>query len=138
MKRVLFVLSMITPSFIVVGCHGDHEHDEHGDHGHPHEEADEGPPTLDVTVYENGLELFMEYPSFVVGQESALVAHLTDAKDPEGFRGIGKGRLTATLTMKSGGEEKFVAEQPQRLGVFKPVVKPTHAGPATLTLALEG
>lgn len=115
-----------------------HEHD--GDHGHEHGPPTEAaePPTLDVTVYESGLELFMEYPSFVAGRESPLVAHFTDTRDPEGFKGIAEGRVTATLTFTDGAEERFVAEAPQRLGVFKPVVKPTRAGKATLLLLLEG
>lgn len=123
----------------ILGCQDEHEHqDEHG-HEHAAADKDDGPPTLDVTLYENGLELFMEYPSFIVGQESPLVAHLTDARDPGAFRGVGKGRLTATLAMKEGGgEAKFIADAPQRLGVFKPVVKPTAAGAAMLTLQLEG
>lgn len=118
----------------LVGCEG--EHSEHA-HTHAAEEAKE-PPTLDVTVYEGGLELFMEYPSFFVGADSPLVAHFTDARDPEGFKGIAEGRVTATLAYAAGGEDRFVAEAPQRLGVFKPVVKPTKAGKATLTLQLEG
>jgi cobalt-zinc-cadmium efflux system membrane fusion protein len=43
-------------------------------------------PSLVVTVYESGLELFMEYPALVVGQDSPLVAHFTDARDPAGFK----------------------------------------------------
>ncbi|MBI1948215.1 MAG: efflux RND transporter periplasmic adaptor subunit [Deltaproteobacteria bacterium] len=130
-------------SLATVGCHGDHQHDdEHdGDHSHGHAASDgeEGPPTLDITLYQGGLELFMEYPSFIVGQDSPLVAHLTDTRDPEAFHGVGKGRLIATLAMAGSAEqERFVAEAPQRLGVFKPVVRPTRAGAATLTLQLEG
>ena len=116
--------------------HGD-SHADHHDHAAEHAAAPE-PPTLDVTVYESGLELFMEYPSFVVGADSPLVAHFTDARDPEGQKGIGVGQVTATLTFADGANERFIADAPQRLGVFKPVVKPTRAGKATLTLQLEG
>ncbi|OGQ10233.1 MAG: hypothetical protein A2138_15065 [Deltaproteobacteria bacterium RBG_16_71_12] len=140
MCRILSAaIAAVVLGLAIFGCHDHHEPDgEHG-HGHAAAEEDEGPPTLDVTIYQGGLELFMEYPSFVVGQESPLVAHLTDTRDPEAFHGIAKGRLTATLAMKEGGgDEKFVADAPQRLGVFKPVVKPTRAGVATLTLQLEG
>ena len=117
----------------------EHDHGPGGDHA-PHGPAAPERPTLDVTVYESGLELFMEYPAFVVGTDSPLVAHLTDARDAEGFVAIKEGRLTATLTFDGGpeGGERFVADAPQRLGVFKPVVRPTKAGKATLTLRLEG
>lgn len=136
--------SLVFVAALGAACH-DHDHDpDHNDHhneehGHDHNaSAAVAPPTLDITVYENGLELFMEYPSFVVGASSPLVAHLTDARDPDAFHGVGKGRVTATLTMKDGADERFIADEPQRLGVFKPVVLPTKAGAATLTLTLEG
>lgn len=117
----------------------EHEHDgAHGDEAAAAAAEANEPPTLDVTRYESGLELFMEYPSFIVGAESPLVAHFSDARDPESQKGIGEGRVTATLAWAAGGEDRFVADAPQRLGVFKPVVKPTKAGKATLTLQLEG
>ena len=145
MKKVLLSLPLLSlpllslPLLVAVAACSEHSHD--GDHGHDHgaeAAAAAEPPTLDVTIYENGLELFMEYPSFVVGVGSPLVAHFTDAHDPEGFKGIGVGRVTATLTFAAGGDERFVTEAPQRLGVFKPVVVPTKTGKATLTLQLEG
>lgn len=133
---VLFGIALLTSS----GCrkheHAQNEHDHHdgrGAHG-----AIVEVPTLDVTVYDSGLELFMEYPAFVVGAGSALVAHFSDARDAEGFKGIASGRVTATLRFADGVEEHFVAAAPQRLGVFRPVVTPSRAGKATLTLQLDG
>ena len=119
------------------GCEHGHEHDHEGGHGATEAHEPER-PTLSVTTYQNGLELFMEYDSFVVGMESPLIAHFTDARDPEGFVWITKGRVTATLKYDDGGEETFVAEKLLRNGIFKPIVKPTHAGKATLDLKLEG
>jgi RND family efflux transporter MFP subunit len=132
MKRPFVVLPFVLLPLVACPPHEDH------DHNHAAGTEAPEPPTLDVTVYENGLELFMEYPSFVVGTDSPLVAHFSDARDREGFKGIGEGRVTATLAYAVGGEERFVAEAPQRLGVFKPVVKPSKPGKATLTLQLEG
>lgn len=121
------------------GCDRGHEHAP-GDEGHGQGASAEPPerPGHTVTVYENGLELFMEYPAFVVGMESPLVAHFTDARDAEGFVWITTGRVVATLRYHAGGEETFVADKLLRNGIFKPVVKPTKAGDATLTLTLEG
>ncbi|AKJ05383.1 RND family efflux transporter MFP subunit [Archangium gephyra] len=93
---------------------------------------------MSVTVYQDGLELFMEYPALVVGQPSPLVAHFTDARDPHGFRVVTKGRVTATLRYADGAEERFVADKLLRDGIFKPAVQPTRAGEGTLTLRLEG
>ncbi len=42
----------------------------------------------------------MEYPALVVGQPSPLVAHFTDARNPEGFQVVTKGRVTATLRLR--------------------------------------
>lgn len=95
-------------------------------------------PGLSVTLYQAGLELFMEYPALVVGQPSPLVAHFTDARDPNGFRVVTDGRVTATLRYADGSEEQFVAAKPLRDGIFKPPVQPAKAGEATLTLRLEG
>jgi cobalt-zinc-cadmium efflux system membrane fusion protein len=113
----------------------------HDDHGHePKQPSDKAPeiPSLSVTLYQNGLELFMEYPAFVVGKPSALVAHFTDTRDPNAFKIVTKGRVTAVMRYAGGGEDRFVAEKLLRDGIFKPVVTPSKPGSATLTLILEG
>lgn len=111
-----------------------HGHDEGGAQGAAEPER----PDLSVTAYQDGLELFMEYPSLVVGQPSPLVAHFTDARNPDGFKVVTKGKVTATLRYADGAEERFVAEKLLRDGIFKPEVRPTKPGEATLTLRLEG
>lgn len=107
---------------------------------HGHDEAGQKVerPTLSKTVYQGGLELFLEYPALVVGKPAGLVAHFTDARDPSWFKAVSEGRVTAVLRHATGGEERFVAEKLLRTGIFKPVVTPTKAGEATLTLSLEG
>ena len=119
-----------------------HAHDGDGDHAHD-EHASTKPaeperPTLAVTKYQDGLELFMEYPAFAVGQLSPLVAHFTDARNPEGFKPVTQGQVTATLRYVGGEEETFAVDKLLRDGIFKPPVKPTRAGKATLTLVLTG
>ncbi|MCY1076665.1 efflux RND transporter periplasmic adaptor subunit [Archangium lansingense] len=144
-RSLLLVLSLAC----MLACKRDHEHGagqghEHGagqghEHGHEHGAAAEPErPDESVTVYQDGLELFMEYPAFVVGQPSPLVAHFTDARDPNGFHVVTKGRVTATLRYADGSEERFVAEKLLRDGIFKPEVRPTKAGEGMLTLRLEG
>lgn len=100
--------------------------------------ADDPRPDLSFTIYADGLELFMETPAFVVGEDSPLVAHFTDARDPEGFAWVTAGAVTATLRFADGTEERFSVDHLLRNGIFKPVVRPTRAGPAELTLRLEG
>lgn len=125
--------------------HGDGGHDHHGesqdaasDHGHDHGDESAERPDESVTAYQSGLELFMEYPAFVVGESSPLIAHFTDARDADRFHVVTEGKVTATLRYQSGMEERFVADRLLRDGIFKPIVVPTRAGKATLTLALEG
>ena len=110
-----------------------------GAHEHAHEPEEEDPrPGLSFTVYADGLELFLETPAFVIGQDSALVAHFTDARDADGFAWVTEGQVTATIAYPDGAEEQFAVDHLLRSGIFKPVVRPTRPGPATLTLRLEG
>ena len=125
--------------------HG-HDHDEGGAHaeggGHAesnaHAEAAPTRPDNAVTLYQNGLELFMEFPSLVVGEESALIAHFTDTRDPANFVWVTEGSIVATLRFSDGTEETFAANKLLRNGIFKPIVKPTKAGQATFSITLSG
>ena len=101
-------------------------------------EPDDGRPDEAVTRYDDGLELFMEYPALVVGEDSPLVAHFTDTRDPEGFVWVTAGAVTATLRYADGAEERFTVDHLLRNGIFKPVVRPTRAGDASLSLRLDG
>jgi membrane fusion protein, heavy metal efflux system len=112
----------------------EHRHE----HGESAAKTEPEVPALSVTLYRSGLELFMEYPSLVVGRPSPLVAHFTDARDPRGFKVVTRGRVTAVLRYADGKEERFVADKLLRDGIFKPVVVPTRPGEGTLTLTLEG
>jgi hypothetical protein len=80
----------------------------------------------------------METPALVVGQDSPLVAHFTDARNPEGFVWVTEGKVTATLRHTDAAEEVFSVDHLLRNGIFKPVVTPTHAGSAELILRLDG
>lgn len=141
-------MNRTTLSFLLTGalaCSHPHEpgeaaHDDHGDHGdHGHaEEAEDPRPTGVVTLYQSGLELFMEHPAFVTGQDSRLIAHFTDVRDPDRFVWVTSGKVTALVRYADGTEERFVTDAPLRNGVFTPTVRPSRAGRATLGLSLEG
>lgn len=108
------------------------------DKGGRGEEAEDPRPDNAITLYQGGLELFMEYPALVVGQESALIAHFTDTRDPNQFVWVTTGSAVATLRFQDGTEESFAAEKLLRNGIFKPIVTPTKAGLATFTITLAG
>ncbi len=135
MRALLLLVSCFAFVLACAGLPGGHDH---GGDAHGHGGAEDPRPDLTVTMYQSGLELFMEYPAFVAGQESPLIAHLTDASDPEAFHWVTDGAVTVTLRYADGTDEVFVAEKLLRNGIFKPIVKPRRAGDATLTLVLEG
>lgn len=132
MSRWLSLLVLACVLLAGDGCVGGGGPDHEGSAG------DAERPTKAVTVYQAGLELFMEFPSFVVGESSPLIAHFTDARNPEGFRAVVRGSVTAVLRFREGAEERFAVDAPLRDGVFKPIVVPTTPGEAMLTLVLEG
>ena len=129
MRRALLL------SVLLWACKPQHGHDAGGGHS---EKAAPARPPVSVTLYQSGLELFLESPALVKNAPSPLAAHFTVARAPCGFYPVTKGRVTATLRHADGAEETFTAAQPLRDGVFKPEVKPARAGAATLALRLEG
>ena len=66
-----------------------------------------------------------------------LSALITDTRDVERFEWVTSGRVVVRLAYDQGGEDTFVAEELLRNGIFKPIVVPTKAGAATLSLTLE-
>jgi RND family efflux transporter MFP subunit len=119
------------------GHHDGHDHDGAGAHGHG-EEAEDPRPDNAVTLYQGGLELFMEYPALVVGQESPLIAHFTDTREPRQFVWVTEGSVVAKLRFQDGSEEAFTADKLLRNGIFKPIVTPKRSGLASFTLTLSG
>ena len=117
MKRTIFAL-------LLAAC-GSHSHDEKPT-AEPHAES--------FTVWTSTHEYFVEHPSFVVGQSSALAAHVTRL---DGHAAVKAGKLIAILTPKAGSAVQAVADAPSRPGIFRPEVTPTIAGACTLTLRLE-
>lgn len=130
------MLRLLAPLLLALACGGlglpfgpGHD-DAHGD------EAEDLRPDNAITLYQGDLELFMEYPSLVVGQESALIAHFTDTRATDKFVWVTEGNVVATLRYADGTEENFRADQLLRNGIFKPIVKPTRAGQASFSLTL--
>lgn len=132
---------LLMSALVLSGCdipHGhDHEEphaDEHGDasghdggHGH-------GAGAIAVTHFTDRTELFVEFPSLVVGEESGFAAHLTRLDD---FRPVGEGRVTVRLSGGGLPDEAFSVEGPSIPGIFRPVAQPTQAGERSVALILE-
>lgn len=113
----------------VVGCHSSPNHD----HEHGHEHADEE-RTESVTLVEGPLELFMEHPYLVRGEDAKFNVHLTVLEDGMPIR---SGTLTVTGTGPTGKSVTVVQDAPKRAGIFGPVVVFPESGPNELRLVLD-
>jgi RND family efflux transporter MFP subunit len=101
---------------------------QHDDHGHGGGVA--------VTHFTDRTELFVEYAPLAKGEESAFAAHLTYL-DAKGFRAVAEGKLIVTLTGGVQPDEQAEAGVSNTPGIFRPVLKPQHAGKRQLVLRLE-
>ena len=104
----------------------EHAHEEDGQpHGHAHdddqahehgEEADIEP--IVVTHFSEKVQLFMEYPRLVRGEEARFLAHVTVLATGEPVRA---GQLELHLSQPDGTVISVVASEPARDGLFIPV-----------------
>jgi cobalt-zinc-cadmium efflux system membrane fusion protein len=138
-KLKILVAALLVTALASAGCskhEDDHEHPHpeqqaaHDDHGHAHGGG------IAVTHYTEKTELFVEYPPLAQGVESAFAAHLT-YMDPQGFRAVDRGRLTVILTGGGVPDEQAEANVSDTPGIFRPVLKPQHAGKRQLSLRLD-
>ena len=103
-------------------------HDSHHDHGG-------GDTTITITHFSEATELFVEFPAFVVGQESPFAAHLTRL---DSFKPVASGSVTVTLRGGGVADEVFRVDAPSVPGIFRPVVLPMHPVTRQVTLHLQG
>jgi len=83
-------------------------------------------PTLDVTVWTDTTELFMEYPPLVAGEEALFAVHLTRLSD---FSAMTTGRPRIEFTPESGGSLAVLpGEEASRPGVYRVLGAPPAAG----------
>jgi len=77
-----------------------------------------GPAPIVVTHFTDKVQLFMEYPRLVRGEEARFLAHVTvlDTGDP-----VRSGRLELQLSQPDGTVISVVAAEPARDGLFIPV-----------------
>jgi cobalt-zinc-cadmium efflux system membrane fusion protein len=131
-RTSLFTAAMLTLS--LAACH---RHDaEHGhDHGPGgvHERAEI--PAIAATHFGGRTELFLEYPTLVRGETSRFAAHLNDL---EKFKPLAAGKVVVRLSGGGSPDEVFEVTAPSVPGIFRPEVKPAHAGPRQLVVTVEG
>lgn len=129
---------------VIAGCNrktpassDDHGHgvpaqDAHGG-GHAHGDA-EGPEPVVVTLFTPKVELFMEYPQLVKGQEAEFLAHFSVLATGEPVR-------TGSLAFEATGSDGKVVSQkldtPKRDGLFVPTPTFDAAGAYKLRLVVN-
>ena len=128
------VLALVSSCKDQAHTHGEGEA-AHGGHGHGHGHGGEL-AAESVTLWTAKAELFMEWDPLIVGHESRFLAHITNMTNPEAFKAVAEGKVVVTVTV-GGAPVRASVEKPARLGIFIPAMKPTKAGPCTMTLALE-
>lgn len=102
-----------------------------------HEHAEETAPdreALAYTTFEGGSELFVEFKTLAVGEESPFAAHVTKLAD---FQPATEGKVTAILSGGGAATETFTSDAPSSPGIFRPVAKPSHAGLRNLSVVIE-
>jgi len=114
------VLFIIAAMVYLAGCHH-HTDDHHHDHDHHHEVEEE---TIGRTIYSEDFELFAEFNPFVVGHESAILAHFTHLP---GFTPLERANVSVRL-MIEGTEVYQALDSPTRPGVFVFNITPKQRG----------
>lgn len=123
-------------ALILVGCgERDPEHAADGSHPPAVEEGDPGhghaAGAEKLTHFTDRTELFVEFPSLVVGEKSAFAAHLTTLAD---FKALNAGRVTVRLAGGGQPDETFSVEGASQPGIFRPEATPRHAGERALSI----
>jgi membrane fusion protein, heavy metal efflux system len=88
----------------------------------------------DFTLWQNGVEAFVEYPPLRVGEPARLITHLTLL---DGNRPVREGELTLILERTDGFEQYLTVDAPARTGIYLPELVPERPGVYMLTLHLE-
>ncbi len=140
-RHIIFISLFILVAAIA-GCDrasyagGDHNsghtsHDPGGGHGHG---EDGGPDPISITLFTAKVQLFMEYPPLVKGEQAAFLAHLTVLATGEPIR---SGRLTFEITPAYSTPVSLTLDAPKRDGLFVPEWKPDAAGVYKLRLSVD-
>jgi RND family efflux transporter MFP subunit len=123
----------VLASLFLAGC-GDKSaaKDDHGAKAAAVAQAHDEPENL--THFTDKSELFLQFPTLVVGRPATFAAHLTRLAD---FKPLAQGKVTVVLSGGDAPEERFVVDALAVPGIFKPVVIPKSAGERELALIVE-
>ncbi|MEQ9229437.1 MAG: efflux RND transporter periplasmic adaptor subunit [Cyclobacteriaceae bacterium] len=128
MRYIIVILSLLVFSCQSTEDHR-HAHDENGGHS----QVSEGKPTVDFTVWTDQTELFVEFPTLVVGVTSRFAAHFTVLNGHQPAR---EGSVTVSLIKGEKGIRHKV-DAPTSPGIFTPSLQPKEAGVYQLVFELK-
>lgn len=127
-KYILWII----PAIFLVACNETTEQgDTNDDAGHGHDHGSR--MNLDTTIWAGGVELFVEYPAFVVGHTSRFAAHFTRL---DGHQPVKEGSVTVSLIKGTKGIRHTV-EVPSSPGIFTPALQPREEGEYQLIFELN-
>jgi membrane fusion protein, heavy metal efflux system len=126
MYRLLLIFAM---SFILASCSSTPENTV-DDQGHDH--ADSGTA---VTEWTDQMELFMEHPPLISGQEVQFIVHLTKV---ENFKPVLHGKLTLSFEPHAGKGIVIESDAPARDGIFLPTAIMPQADEYDFMLSYKG
>ncbi|MBC8315574.1 MAG: efflux RND transporter periplasmic adaptor subunit [Bacteroidales bacterium] len=88
--------------------------------------------SLSYTIFSEDLELFVEFPTLIVGESTTFITHFTKLGD---YKPLQEGELTLSLTGPS--TQSIVVEGPVRPGIFEPTIIPGTPGIFNLSFTIE-
>ena len=108
-----------------------------GHEGHDHsagaDAAHEDHSTESLTLFNDKTELFVEFPTLMLGHTTQFLVHLTNL---ESYKPYTEGKLTLSLIKGEKGVRQVV-DAPERDGIFTPSIMTKEAGIYTLVFDVE-
>jgi len=127
-----YTAGVMATAFLLWSCNINSrtEANNHEAETHEHEHGEE--ISQQLIQYTEAFELFAEADPFVVGQEAAVLAHLTHLGNFKPLNGA-----TVEVKLQIGGQSVQTKGEPKVAGIYKFSLKPTKAGKGKLILTIN-
>lgn len=136
MNKIIYII-IATPFLLLCSCNNNqtpswYSYDVIGGQEAVHDHGEEV-KTLSYTLFSDGYELFVEFPTLVVGNVSAFAAHFTQLGN---YKPLTEGQLTVIIIKDEKGI-KHTVDGPTSPGIFRPALQPKEAGIWYLSFSLQ-
>ncbi len=122
---------------ILIGCHSHPQNEAHGpnDHDAAHasgaEHSHDGPEDIQITVFNDLVELFIEHPPFLANENGLMAAHVTHVQD---WSPRTEGPVTFILKKEGQPSIEIVESEPVEPGIYVPFVNFPASGDWTIEI----